>query len=185
MRAHIRTEVTLDTVVRIPNRYIDCDTTFLVCSGTRRSCTIYIIGKCRYRQVVTLLSIDSSLNGVDKLNNVCSSLGCVSHLKSLVRAVLPAFRNLNLYNVLSTCIDSSPVLHNNVFTLTAVGCLCSSLHQFDRSLLRNNICQLEECGLKDGIDTGRTHTGLDTQFNTVDGVEFNLVVSDELLNLSR
>ena len=73
VRAHIRTEVTLDTVVRIPNRYIDCDTTFLVCSGTRRSCTIYIIGKCRYRQVVTLLSIDSSLNGVDKLNNVCSS----------------------------------------------------------------------------------------------------------------
>ena len=185
MRADIRTEVTLDTVIRIPYRYVNCDTTFLVSCRTGRSCTIYIIGKCRYRQIVAFLSINSSLNGIYKLNNVSSSLCCVSHIKTLVNAALPAFRNLNLYNVLSTCIDSSPVLHNNVFTLTAVGCLCSSLHQFDRSLLRNNICQLEECGLKDGIDTGRTHTGLDTQFNTVDGVEFNLVVSDELLNLSR
>ena len=87
-------------------------------------------------------------------------------------------------NALSAGIDCCPVLHNNVLALAAVGCLCSCLHQFICLLSRNDACQLEECGLKDSIDTGRAHAGLDTDLNTVDGVEVDLMISDELLNLS-
>ena len=185
MRTYIGTEVTLDTVVRIPYRNIDSNTAFLICGGTGRRCTVYVIYECRYRQVVTFLSINSSLNRVNELHYVFSALCCVSHLKAFVRCVLPALRNLNLYNVLCACIDSSPVLLNNILTLAAVCRLSSSLHQFDGSLLRNNGCQLKECGLKDCVDTCRAHAGLDTEFHTVDGVEFDIVICNELLNLSR
>ena len=44
---------------------------------------------------------------------------------------------------------------------------------------------LKNADCKDGVDTGRAHAGLDTDLNTVDGVEVDLVVSDELLHLSR
>ena len=87
-------------------------------------------------------------------------------------------------HALSACIDGSPVLHDNVLALTSVGCLCSSLHQLVGLLSRNDTGQLKECGLKDGIDTCRAHAGLDTNLNTVDGVEVDVVVSNVLLNLA-
>ena len=99
MRANIGTEVTLDTVVRIPYRNIYCDTTLLVCRGTGRSGTVYIILECGYRQVVTFLSVYRSLDVVDEIYNVLSSARLQREsIQSLVLAVLPALRNLNLYN---------------------------------------------------------------------------------------
>ena len=185
MRAHIRTEVTLDTVVRIPNRYVYCDTTFLVCSRTGRSCTVNVILECGYREVVTFLSVYSSLNVVNEVDNILAALCSVNHVKAFVFTVLPALRNFHFYKSLSACIDRCPVLHNNIFTLTAVSSLCSCFHKLVCLVSRDDLCQLEECGLKDRVDTGRAHACLDTKFNTVDGVEFDVVVSDKLLNLSR
>ena len=52
MRAYIRAEVTLDTVLRIPFGNIYCDTTLLVSSSAGRSGTVYVILECGYRQVV-------------------------------------------------------------------------------------------------------------------------------------
>ena len=46
------------------------------------------------------------------------------------------------------------------------------------------VSQLEECRLKDGVDTGRAHTGLDTDLNTIDYIELDVVISNILLYLS-
>ena len=140
MRADIGTEVTLDTVVRIPNRNIYCDTALLVSGGTGRCGTINIILECRYREVVTFLCVNCSLNGVDEFNNIFSAFCSVNHVKTFICTVLPALRNLNLMKSLSACIDSSPVLHNDIFALTSVSCLCSSLHQLICLFSRDDLC---------------------------------------------
>ena len=185
MRADIRTEVTLDTVIGIPNRNVNCNTALLVCCRTGRSAAVYVVLECRYRQGVTFLSAYLGLDVVYEVNNVFSSIGYYLVIKTFVFAVLPALRNLYLNNAGSTSIDSCPVLLNNVLTLTAVGLLSCVLHQLNCLLLRDNAGQLEECGLQNGIDTGRAHAGLDTDLNTVDGVEVDVVISDELLHLTR
>ena len=128
MRADIGTEVTLDTVVRIPYRNVYCDTALLVCGRTGRCGTVNVILERGYRKVVSFLGVYCSLYGIYELNNVFSSLCGVNHVKTFVLTVLPAFRNLDLVKSLGACVDGSPVLHNDVLALTAVGCLCSSLH---------------------------------------------------------
>ena len=140
MRADIGTEVTLDTVVRIPNRYVNCDTTFLVCSGTGRSCTVNIILECGYREVVTFLSVYSSLDVVNEVDNILAALCSVNHVKTFVFTVLPALRNFHFYKSLSAGIDRCPVLHNNVFTLTAVSSLCSCFHKLVCFVSRDDLC---------------------------------------------
>ena len=70
MRADIRTEVTLDTIVRIPYRYVYGDAALLKCGGTGRSRTVNIILECGYREVVTFLSVYSSLDVVNEINKL-------------------------------------------------------------------------------------------------------------------
>src|SRR5699024_6786923 len=62
MRADICTTVTLDTVFRLPYRDIYCDTTFLVCGGTGRSCSVYEVLECGYRQRVSFLRSNFGLD---------------------------------------------------------------------------------------------------------------------------
>ena len=185
MRADICTSVTLDTVVRIPYRNVYSDTTFFVCSSTGWCSTVYVILECGYRQAVTFLSINFCLNVVYECNNIVTSFICMTHCKAFICSIFPAFRNLDLNNLFCTGIDSCPVLLNNIITFTSVSCLCSSFHQVDSLLFRNDSCKFEECGLKNCVDTCWSHAGLNTDLNTVDCVEFNVVVGNECLNLSR
>ena len=120
VRADIRTSVTLDTVFSIPYRDINCNTTFLVCRSSGRSSSIYIILECRYRQGVTFLSRYFSLDVVNKVNSSLSSALCMSSYKSFISCILPAFRNFDLYNLFCSLINSSPVLSNDIITLTSV-----------------------------------------------------------------
>ena len=144
MRAHICTEVTLDTVVGIPYRNLHCDTALLVSGGAGRSGAVNIIRECGYGQGVTFLSADLGLNVVDKVDNILSSVGHNCVIQTLVLAVLPALRNLNLVHALSACVDCGPVLHNDVLALAAVGSLSGSLHQLVGLLSRDDAGQLEE-----------------------------------------
>ena len=184
MRTNVGTEVTLDTVVRIPYGNIHSDAALLVCGGTGRCGTVYVILESRYRQSISFLSAYLGLDVVYKVYNVLSSLGYNCVIQALVLAVLPGLRNLNLVSAGSTCIDSSPVLLNNILTLAAVGSLCGSLHQLDRLILGDNTGQGKECGLQDGVDPGGSHASLNTNLHAVDHVEVDVVVSNELLNLS-
>ena len=147
MWADIRTEVTLDTVINVPYRNLNSDTTLLVCRRTGWCRTINVILECRYRQCVTFLSAYLGLDVVYEVYNFLSSLGNYLVVKSFIFAVSPACWNFYFVNALGTSIDSCPVLHNNVFTLTSVSCLCSSLHQLVSLFSWDDSGQLEECGL--------------------------------------
>ncbi len=185
MRADIGTEVTLDTVIRIPYRYINGNAALLVCGGTGRSGAVYIILECGYREVITFLSVYCCLNRIDEFNNVCSSFGRMNHIKAFVLTVLPAVRNLYFDNALGACVDGCPVLHDYILALAAVCSLGSCLHEFVCLRCRDNPCQLKESRLKNRIDTCRAHAGLNTKLHTVDGIELDIMVGDELLHLSR
>ena len=185
MRADIGTLRALDASVRIPNRNIDRDTALLVSSRTVRRGAVHVIHECGNRELVALLRVDRRLNRIDELLNRLRSVGCVRELEALVLCVLPALRNLNLVRARNTRIDCIPVLLDDILTLAAVGLLRSILHEADCLLLRDDAGQLEECGLKNRVDTGRAHAGLDTDLHTVNGVEINLVVVDVLLDLAR
>src|SRR5699024_1511709 len=52
MRTNVGTEVTLDTVVRIPYGNIHSDAALLVCGRTGRCGTVYVILESRYRQSI-------------------------------------------------------------------------------------------------------------------------------------
>ena len=108
----------------------------------------------------------------------------MSHMKTFVLSIFPAFRNLDLNNLFSTGIDSCPVLLYHIITLTSVCCLSSSFHKVDCLLFRNDSCKFEECRLKDCVDTCWSHASFNTDLNTVDCVEFDIVVSDESFYLS-
>ena len=101
MRADICAAVTLDTVLRLPYRDVNGDSTFLVCGGTGGSCTVNISGKCGYRQSISFLSVYFGLDIVYEINNILSSAFCVSHEQAFVFCGLPALRNFNFVNLLS------------------------------------------------------------------------------------
>ena len=109
----------------------------------------------------------------------------MSHEETFIFCIFPAFRNFNFYNLFCTGIDSCPVFLNNVITFTSVSSFCSCFHQFDCLLFRNDSCKFEECRLKDCVDTCWSHASFNTDLNTVDCVEFDIVVSDKCFYLSR
>ena len=184
MRADIGTTVTLDTVFRIPYRDIYCDTTFFESSRTGRSRTIYIILECRYRQVVTFLSVNCMLDSINEINNVFSVTGNSFSDDILILSIFPALRNLDLNYLFSTGVDSIVVHLNDSITLTSVSSLCSSFHQVDSFCFRNDVSQFEECRLQNSVDTS-AQTDLFTDLDTVDHIEFDVVLSDESLYLTR
>ena len=185
VRADEGTSVTLDTVFRIPYRYVYGDTTFLVCGCAGRSCSVYVVCKCGYRQVVSFLGSYFCLDGIYEFNSVSAAALCMSCGQTFIFCIFPAFRNCNFFDLFCTLIDSCPVLCYDIITFTAIGSFCCCFHEFDGFFFRNDLRKLEECRLKNGVDTGRSHAGLDTDLNAVDHIEFNVVVCDECFYLSR
>ena len=183
MGADISTSVTLDTIFRIPYRDIYCDATFLISSRTGWCGTIHILFECRYRQVVSFLCVYCVLDGIYEINNVFSLAGNIFCDDVFFCCALPAIRNGDLNHLFCTCIDGIIVHLHDGITLTSVSSLCSSLHQIDSLLFRNNVCQFEECRLKNGVDT-LSQTDLFTDLDTVDHIELDVVVCDKALNLS-
>ena len=83
-----------------------------------------------------------------------------------------------------TCINSVPVLFYDILTLLAVRSFSSCLHILNSVLKRNDVGKLEECGLKNSIDSC-THTCFFTQLNAVDCIEIDVILSKVSLNLTR
>ena len=185
MRTNVCTAVTLDTVFRIPYRNVYCDTTFFECSCTGWCRTVYIIFECRYRQCITFLSVYFALDVVYEIYYVLTVACCNFGIQTFVLCVFPAFRNVYFNDLFCTFIDSCPVLLNDIITLTSVSCFCCCFHQLDRTFFRNDVCQFKECRLQDGIDTSRTHACLDTDLNTINDVEFDVVLCDVCFYLTR
>ena len=184
MRTYIWTLVTLDTVFRNPLRNLNCNASLFKCRWTLWEFTVSHILECWNRKLVALLSITWDLNIV---YIVCKSLVVAcnsSHTHLSIGSVSPWSRDINLYNVLMTCINSIPVLFYDILTLLAVRSFSSCLHIFNSVLKRNDVGKLEECGLKNSINSC-THTCFFTQLNTVDCIEIDVILSKVSLNLTR
>ena len=89
MRTNIRTEITLDTVVRIPLRNVNRNTSLFECSRTLRECTVSHVNECRNRERITLLLVAWDLDLVYKF--LKSLVGALSfwHTHSGILSVLP------------------------------------------------------------------------------------------------
>ena len=72
---------------------------------------------------------------------------------------------------------------DNLFALLAVGLGCSVLHILDCIRFRNDLRQLEECGLKHGVDAGAESQSA-ADVDTVNGVELDVVLGDKSLHLA-
>jgi len=144
MRTYIRTLVTLDTLGSIPYRNVCCNTTLLVCCCTGWSPACLVFLNNRYRNCVTLLSVDFLLNILNEVNNfLVVSLNFYRVI--IICAVLPALWNIYLNVCCSTGIDCVVVHLNDIVTLLSIRSCSCVLHKLDNFLFRNQLCQREEC----------------------------------------
>ena len=185
VRTYIRAETALDTVVAVPYGNVDSDTALLICGSAGRCTAVCVGADYGYGNGVAFLGVDLDLDVVNEINNVLSVAGSYHNIILFAFSSAPALGNIYLDNVLGTCVDGCPVLLNDVLTLTAIGLLSGCLHQTDRVFLGDDVGQLEESGLQDGVDTCGAHACLNTDLDTVDGVELDIVVMDESLDLRR
>ena len=88
-------------------------------------------------------------------------------------------------DVVETCINCLAVHVYDVLTLTSIGLLDSILHVLLSLVDRNDIGQLEECSLKDGVGTSCAEADLLGKSYSVAGVELNVVLCDVSLYLVR
>ena len=138
VRTDISTLVTLDTVVLVPSGNEGLNTTLLVSSGTNLPRTVGCaeLHEVRNLQQVTSLS-------VDRTNQLLNECGSIILLSSVVSQVSPLGLNLELLE-LTTAIDSSVVLINNVLTLSTVRLQGGSLHLLNSQLYGDHLSDTEE-----------------------------------------
>ena len=183
MRTNIRTEVTLNTIVRVPNRNINSDTAFLVSRGAYREHTVYIFLKGGNRKLVASLTIDSVLNiGYIFYQRRCLALN--NALGLLINCISPGSGNFNFLYFLCAALNSLIVHVDDSFTLLPVGFQGSVFHILNSLVSGDNVSQLEESGLQDGIDAA-AQTDLLAQLHAIDDIELNVVLLHILLVSSR
>ena len=139
-------------------------------------CTVFDTLECRYRQQVTILSIDRTNNFVDECRIIVGS-------SSFNFQVSPS-RIYSQLLVFTTTINGSVVLVDYIFTLLTVRLHDELLHLFNSQVYRNNACDTEECRLKDSIGTV-TQTNFLCNLCSVDIVNSNIVFCEIFLNLVR
>ena len=178
VRADISTLVTLDTLINIPLRNIHSDTTLLPSGSTIIPSTVLTTIECRNREQVALQSVDWVYYIANELRtrhiNRCVSL--------LNNKRCPLGRYLYLLNCGSTCIDSGVVHIDDILALLAVRFVDSLLHLLDSLLEWDNIRNLEECRLHNGI-CAATQTQLGCNLGSVDDVEVDIVLCKEYLHV--
>ena len=178
VRTDVSTLVTLDTVVLVPYRNEGLNTTLLVsgCTNLPRTVNGVVLNEVRNLQQVAGLS-------VDRTNQLLNECRCVVLLNLIIRQVSPLRLNSQL-NILTTTVDSSVVLINNVLTLSAVRLQGSSLHLLNSELYGDNAGDTEECTLQDGVGAV-AQTNLLCNLGSVDSIYSNVVLCEVALYLVR
>ena len=138
MRADIGTEITLNTVIRIPYRNIYRNTALLISSRTDRSGTVHVALESGYRKIISFLCGNIILNVVYKIESIGSSCCFSLKLKTFIRTICPFLLYFHFFESIGTGIDCSPVLLNDIFTLPSVSLLCGIFHELVSLLLRND-----------------------------------------------
>ena len=140
MRADIGALITLDTLRHIPYRYIGRNTALLECSGTGRRPAGLILLHNRYRNGVTELCVHLCLYILDEVNDILTALSDLL-CQIIIRAVLPALRNLNLNICGCAGIDRVVIHLDDIVTLLRIGSSRGILHELDDLLLRDQLRQ--------------------------------------------
>ena len=180
MRTYIGTLVTLDTVVSDPFGNVDRNATFFVSGCAQRSCTIF--SACEYgcRQQIAFQSVHRYHQFFYEFGQYffdCFFIYC------FVFSVFPFSGNVNFYQTAQTCVNSSVVHVNNFFTFFAVGFYDRSFHVANSVINGDDVSQFEECGLQDSV-CFVTQTDFFTDFDSVDCVEVDIVISDIFFHVS-
>ena len=143
MRTNVSTLVTLDTVFCVPFRYESSYTAFFVFRSTLIPGSVFDTLECRYRQQVSVLSVDRTNHFVDECRVVVFNF-------SIIRQVSPSRVNSQSL-VFATAVNSCVVLVHNVFTLLTVRFHDEFLHLFYSLVYGDHACDTEESRLEDGV----------------------------------
>ena len=135
-----------------------------------------MLNEVRNLEEVTCLS-------VDRTNEFLNECWCIVFLNCVVREVSPCWINSELF-VLTTAVNSSVVLINNVLTLLAVRLNDELLHLLNSEVNRDNLCDAEECRLEDSVGTV-AKTDLLCDLCSVDVVNLDVLLSEYALYLVR
>ena len=171
-----RALVALNAVIDLPLGHIDRNAALLVLSGGGGYAAVG--GKGGNGQLVAFLRQNRTNIAIIVFGGF--NMGSFSAGGSL----RPALGHLDLFKPGDGDINGVPVLLNDGRTLAAIGMLGVFLHVAVGILVRDNLCQLEESSLHDGVDTG-THTNLSGEIDGIDVVETRLFDGQLLLHVGR
>ena len=176
MRADQGAQVALYALGHVPSRDLHGDAALLVLGGAGRH---NAVSRNRgNRQLVAFLR-------EDRLDEVLVVLVALDlHRNSAGGRVGPLGRDLHLAQTGDRDIDRIPVLLHDGVALLAVGLLGIRLHVLVSLLVGDDVGQLEERGLHDGVDAV-AHANLRRQIDRVDGVELDMLLGELLLHGSR
>ena len=182
MGTYIRAEVALNTVLRIPLRNVYRDTALFKGGRALRSGAVHMRHKGGNRQLVALIGVDRVQHVVDILLQILS-VGGNQLLLVAGAGVLPGGGNLYLMNVADASFDGGVVHGDDLLALLGIGLGGGVLHILNGVSLGNDVGDFKERGLENGIDAA-SQTDFLTDLDTVDGIQVNIVVGDELLHLA-
>ena len=176
MRADQRAQVALHALGDVPLRNVHGDAALLVLGGAGRAGAISRdLGD---RQLVALLGE----NRLDELVVVLVALDL--HGDGAGGGIRPLGRDLHLAQAGDGDVDGVPVLLDDRVALLAVGLLGVGLHVLVGLVIRDDVGELEERSLHDGVDAV-AHADLRRQIDGVDGVELDVLLGEQLLHGSR
>ena len=178
MRAYQRAFAALDTGFGIPNRDFGSNAAFFVLGCACRPCAVNNFAECRNREFVTAVGNDFACQFLNEFRRIGRNrqraVECRSNMVRIVNFVQVSQRGVNSFKVFL----------NNSVTFFAVGFLNCILNLRDSFIFRQNVRNSEEAGLHNGVDA-LTHTGFASNFNSVNGVYFQLFADDFFLNFNR
>ena len=173
VRAHDGAGAAADAGVDVPLGNHDGDAALLVLGGADRDAALGV--DHGHGQLVAFL-------GQDRMHELLEVLGGFDlHRNRAGGGVGPLSGNLDLDQAGDGDVDGVPVLLDDLVALLAVGLLGVGLHVLIRLIVGDDVGQLEEGGLHDGVDAV-AHANLTGQLDGVDGVELGFLLGQQLLH---
>src|SRR5699024_878571 len=147
VRAHIGALVTLDTRSRVPGGNRHGDAAFFVSGGAGGHGAVLAAQEHAHGQVVAHLCVDRVRHGGDEVRR--SGTFGLFHVESGVERS-PIGGHVHL-DVFAAAVYGRIVLGDDVGAFFTVGFFDEVLHLLDGQIVRNDIGDLEEGGLQDGV----------------------------------
>ena len=183
MRTYIGAPVALHALGRIPLRNIDSDASLLECSGSGWNSAVSEILEDGNRNIISVHTVCRLQYVVDVIGVLLVSAFC-QYLRDVAFCVSPLCRNFYFVNAVYTGVNSSTVHIYDVLAFASVRLLDRVLHVSYCIIDRQDVRQFEECSLQNSIGSAAKAQILRDRYS-VAGVEVDIILSDESLDVSR